>query len=42
MEEKGQFFLTREFQVVNVERKREIENYHEANTTVTAVVEKIH
>ena len=40
MGEKGQFFLTVEFQVVKAEIKKEIENYHQAKITVITVVEK--
>lgn len=38
MREKGKFFLTKEFQLINVEIMREIEN-HSSNATVTRTID---
>lgn len=42
MGEKVQFFLTVEFQLINVERMMEIENHHLANTIEIFIVGKNH
>lgn len=41
MGEKEQLFHTEEFQLINIEGKREIENCHQANATVRTVADKI-
>lgn len=42
MGQKGPFFLIVEFQVINVEGNREIEDHHYTNITIVTVVNKIH
>ena len=38
----GQLFLTEEFQLLNVERMREIEGHYKPNIAVIIVASKIH
>lgn len=42
MEEKGQLFLTADFQLINIERMRETKNHHGAISVVIITAGKNH